>query len=130
LTILGSLIFTWVLLLKGKEAFLILSFHVVGFFFILVFRTPIGCYVSSSLWKQVVLGVAITAYCSNISRHLLGNILLVVLTDVPSIVFVAAMPFTVLEQTSFLMASTILGVALTRTRVRALIEVYGESKVF
>jgi hypothetical protein len=85
---------------------------------------------SSSLWKQVALGVAVAAYCGNISRHLLGNILLAVLTDVPSIVFVAAIPFTVIEQTSFLAASTILGVALTRTRARALIEVHGESKIF
>jgi hypothetical protein len=76
------------------------------------------------------LGVAVAAYCGNISRHLLGNILLVVLTDVPLIVFVAAMPFTVIEQTSFLVASTILGVALMRTRARTLIEVHGESKIF
>jgi hypothetical protein len=38
--------------------------------------------------------------------------------------------FTVIEQTSFLVASTILGVALLRTRARAFIEVYGESKIF
>lgn len=130
LTILGSLIFVWVLLPKGRETLLVLSFHLVGFFLILVFRTRIERYVSSSLWKQVALGVAVTAYCGNISRHLLGNILLAVLTDVPSIVFVAAIPFTVIEQTSFLVASTILGVALTRTRARALIEVHGDSKIF
>jgi hypothetical protein len=130
LTILGALIFVWALLPKGREALPVLSFHLVGFFLILVFRTRIGYYVSSSLWKKVALGVAVTAYCGNISRHLLGNILLAVLTDVPSIVFVAAMPFTMLEQTSFLVASTILGVALMRTRVRTLIEVYGVSKVF
>ena len=130
LTILGSLIFVWALLPKGREALPVLSFHLVGCFLILGFRTPIGHYLSSSLWKKVALGVAVTAYCGNISRHLLGNILLAVLMDVPSIVFVAAMPFTVIEQTSFLVASTILGVALMRTRVRTLIEVYGASKVF
>jgi len=130
LTILGSLIFVWILLPKGREALPVLSFHLVGFFLILVFRMRIGCYMSSSLWKKVALGVAVAAYCGNISRHLLGNILLVVLTEVPSIVFVAAIPFTVIEQTSFLAASTILGVALTRTRARALIEVHGESKIF
>jgi hypothetical protein len=130
LTILGSLIFVWALLPKGREALPVLSFQLVGFFLVLVFRTWIGRYVSSSSWKQVALGVAIAVYCGNISRHLLGNILLVVLTDLPSIVFVAAMPFTVIEQTSFLAASTILGVALLRTRARAFIEVYGESKIY
>jgi hypothetical protein len=130
LTILGSLIFVWALLPKGREALPVLSFHLVGFFLILVFRTRIGRYLSSSSWKQVALGVAVAAYCGNISRHLLGNILLVVLTDVPSIVFLAAMPFTVIEQTSFLAASTSLGVALIRTRARTLIEVSGESKIF
>lgn len=130
LTILSSLIFMWILLPKGREALLILSFHLVGFFLILVFRTRIVGYMSSSLWKKVALGVAVAAYCGNISRHLLGNILLVVLTEIPSIVFVTAIPFTVIEQISFLVASTSLGVALTRTRARALIEAYEESKAF
>ena len=131
LTILGSLIFMWILLPKGREALPVLSFHLVGFFLILVFRTQIGGYMaSSSLWKKVAFGVAVAAYCGNISRHLFGNILLVVLTEIPSIVFVAAIPFTVIEQTSFLVASTILGVALTRTRARTLIEVHGKSKAF
>jgi len=130
LTILGSLIFMWILLPKGREALPILSFHLVGFFLTLFSRKRIGVYMSSSLWKKVAFGVAVAAYCGNISRHLFGNILLIVLTEIPSIVFVAAIPFTAIEQTSFLVASTILGVALTRTRARALIEVHGKSKAF
>jgi hypothetical protein len=53
LTILGSLIFAWALLPKGREALPVLSFHLVGFFLILVFRTRIGRYLSSSSWKKV-----------------------------------------------------------------------------
>ena len=118
LTIHGLLIVLWVLLPTGREAIAIIPFYLLGFFFILVFRSRIGQYVASPSWSKIALGIAVLSYCGNICRHLLGNILLVFLADVPPIVFITAIPFTLLEQVTFTAASTILGVALTRTRLR------------
>jgi hypothetical protein len=129
-TILGSLIGVWVLLPTGREALLTVSLHGVGCVLLLAFRTQIRGYVTSTSWKQVALGVAVATYSGNVSRHLLGNLLLVILTDAPSTIFVAALPFTIVEQAAFLAAAIILGTALTRTRARAVLEVYGESKAF
>jgi len=129
-TVLGSLIGVWVLLPAGREALLAVSLQGVGCVLLLAFRTRIRGYVASASWKQVALGVAVAAYSGNVSRHLLGNLLLVVLTDAPSTIFVAALPFTIVEQAVFLAAAIILGTALTRTRARAFLEAYGESKAF
>ena len=120
LTIHGLLIVSWVLLPSGREAIAVLPFYLLSFFFILFFRSRMGEYVDSSSWSKIAFGIAVVSYCGNIARHLLGNILLVLLAGMPSIVFITAIPFTFIEQVSFTAASTILGVALTRTRLREL----------
>jgi hypothetical protein len=120
LTIHGLLIVSWVLLPSGREAIAVVPFYLLGFFFIVFFRSRMGAYVDSSSWRKIALGIAVVSYCGNIARHLLGNILLVLFADMPSIVFITAIPFTFIEQVSFTAASTILGVALTRTRLREL----------
>ena len=100
---------------------MILPFHLLGILLILIFRSRIGGYVDSSVWRKAAFGVAVASYCGNISRHLLGNILLVLIADVPSIFFITAIPLTLMEQVSFTLAATVLGVALVRTRMRELI---------
>ena len=117
LTIHGLLIISWILLPSGREAIAVLPFYLLGFSLILVFGSRLGQYVDSSSWSKIALGIAVASYCGNISRHLLGNVLLVLFADMPSMVFITAIPFTLIEQVSFTAASTILGVALTRTRL-------------
>jgi len=121
-TILGGLIFIWVLLPTGREALIVLSFHLIGFILILFFRSSIGRYMDSSVWRKVMLSIAIATYCGNISRHLFGNTILAIIANLPPIYFISAIPFTLVEQITFTAATTIIGAALTRTRLREFIK--------
>lgn len=130
MTVLGSLIGVWAVLPTGIEALLAVSLQGVGCVLLVAFGSRIRGYVASPSWRQVAVGVAVAAYSGNVSRHLLGNLLLVVLADAPSTIIVAVLPFTIVEQATFLAAAVILGTAVARTRVRTLLEVLGKSKAF
>ncbi len=129
-TVLSSLIGVWVVLPTGRETLLAVSLQGVGCVLLIAFGSRIRGYGASASWRQVAVGVAVAAYSGNVSRHLLGNLLLVILVNAPTTLFVAALPFTIVEQAAFLTAAVILGTAITRTRVRALLEVPGKSKAF
>jgi hypothetical protein len=118
--ILLILIFSWLSLPSGRNALIVLSFPILGFFLILFFGSRIEDYIASSVWKKTAFGFVVASYCGNISRHLLGNTLLVLLTNMSPIIFVSAIPLTLIEQTLFAIASSILGMALMRTRLKAI----------
>lgn len=118
LILLILLIFSWISLPSGRDALIVISFPLLGFFLILFFGSRIEYYIASSVWKKRALGFVVASYCGNISRHLFGNTLLVLLSNMSPIIFISAIPFTLIEQGLFAIASTILGMALMRTRLK------------
>jgi len=118
---LSALIFVWLLLPVGREASIILVFHTTGFVLILVLRGRIGDMVESKKSKNSASGLFLTAYCGNISRHLLGNILSATILNLSSLVFVSALPLTLIEQSTFAVAAAVIGVSLNRLGIRELL---------
>jgi hypothetical protein len=114
----GVLILGWLALPAGRAATGILVFHILGLVLILVSgRRMERSLESQSRWKAGA-AVTVSSYCGNISRHLFGNTLLVVFVGLPAQIFLAAIPFTLVEQTFFSFASFALGTALIRLRLR------------
>lgn len=116
------LIFSWVLMPTGQEAYIILFFPIVGALLILFLRSRIGKYIDSSINQKVALAFVVASYCGNISRYMLGNSLLVLTTNMPSIVFISALPLTLIEQISFAAVATVIGVSLIRTPLKEFID--------
>jgi hypothetical protein len=114
--VLFSLISVWLLLPVGREAYLVLIFHLAGLAAILLFRGKVGDFVRSENRKKASFGLFLAAYCGNISRHLFGNILSVTILGVPAIIFIAAIPYTLVEQLVFALGATIIGNALLKLR--------------
>ena len=119
-TVLVFLMFMWIFLPSGREALIVLSFHVFSLILILIFRSNIKKYANSPVLWKTALSLATASYCGNISRHLFGNVLLIWLTGIPSSIFLLALPLTLTEQFTFTTATTILVVALSRTHIREL----------
>jgi hypothetical protein len=71
----------------------------------------------------VALGVSIAAYCGNISRHLLGNTLLLFLWNLSPLIFISAIPLTLIEQLAFTITSAILGGTITKTAIRDILNI-------
>jgi hypothetical protein len=117
-----SLIIIWILLPIGKEAYMILLFHVVGLAMILLFRGNIAKFIRSEDSKKTFLGLFFAAYSGNISRHLFGNILSATLLNMPVAFFLASIPFTFVEQLVFAFGAAIIGISLNRLHLRELIK--------
>lgn len=110
--IIAFLILVWVILPIGRESVAILVFHLAGLLLLVLLRGRVGEYLNLNDMKKVALGVAVASYCGNISRHLFGNILCVTILKLPSIVFISAMPFTLIEQLTFTIGATLIGTPL------------------
>lgn len=118
LAILSFLIGAWFVLPNGREAWPIISFHVVGVMLIVILRSKIRTYIHSPDLNKVAFGMSIAAYCGNISRHLLGNTILLFLLDLSPLIFISAIPLTFIEQLAFTITSTILGGTIIKTSIR------------
>jgi hypothetical protein len=116
--ILLILIISWLLTPQGKEAMLVLAFHLFGLVLMLVSRSWVADALESHSRRQIGLAVAIACYCGNISRHLFGNLLFVFFASLPAVVFLTAMPLTLLEQTFFALLSGVLGASLVLLGLR------------
>lgn len=116
--VLGVLILGWLTLPAGMSAAAILAFHVLGLVLILVSGRRIERSLESRSRWEVGAAVTVSSYCGNICRHLFGNTLFVVFGGLPAQVFLAAIPFTLVEQSLFSFASFFLGTALIRLRLR------------
>ena len=112
------LILGWLLMPQGREAVFVLVFHVVGLALILTLRHRVAAGLESKNRTRVGLAVGVAAYCGNISRHLFGNLLFVLFASLPAVVFLAAMPLTLLEQTFFAVISGVLGASLVLLGLR------------
>jgi hypothetical protein len=117
-----TLVLIWLLLPVGKDASVILIFHIVGLGIILFFRGKIGDFIESKVTRRVALGLILAVYCGNISRHLFGSILSATILNLPSIFFVSALPFTLIEQLTFAIGTTIIGLYLNRLKLRELLQ--------
>lgn len=116
--ILALLILVWVTLPIGRESAAILVFHLTGLLLIVLLRGRVGEYLNLDDVKKVAVGVAVASYCGNISRHLFGNILCVTILKLPSIVFISAIPLTLIEQLTFTIGATLIGTPLARLELR------------
>ena len=116
--VLGVLVLGWLALPTGREAVAILVFHLFGLALVLVLRGRMERGLGLGSKRYVGLAVWASSYCGNITRHLYGNILLVVLAGLPPQVFLAAIPFTLLEQVFFSVASFAIGTSLIRLQLR------------
>ena len=114
----GVLILGWLALPAGRAAAGILVFHILGLVLILVSGRRMERSLESRSRWEAGAAVTVSSYCGNISRHLFGNTLLVVFAGLPAQVFLAAIPFTLVEQSFFSFASFALGTALIRLRLR------------
>ena len=112
-----SLILLWVLMPTGRAAAEILVFHIVGLGLVLFLRKKIGELAEANSPRKNLYGLFIMSYCGNISRHLLGNVLLVTIHNLGFVYFVAAMPITLIEQLSFAIGTMVVGIALKHARV-------------
>jgi hypothetical protein len=117
LALLSFLIGVWFVLPNGREAWPLTSFHIVGVLFIVILRSKIRTYIHSPDLDKIALGISIAAYCGNISRHLLGNTILLFLLDLSPLIFISAIPLTVIEQLTFTIASAILGGTIIKTSI-------------
>jgi len=108
------LILIWLLLPVGRDASVVLIFHVVGLAAILLLRGKIGDFVTSRTSRRNSLGLFLCAYCGNVSRHLFGNILLATMQNLQPMYFISAAPITLIEQTTFAIGTMIVGGALLR----------------
>lgn len=117
LALLSFLIGGWFLLPNGREAWPIIGFHIVGVLLIVMLRSKIHTYLHSPDLNKVALGISIAAYCGNISRHLLGNTILLFLLDLSPLLFISAIPLTFIEQLAFTIASAILGGTIIKTTI-------------
>ena len=116
--ILGILILGWLALPTGREAAAILVFHLFGLVLTLILRSRMERRLSSQSRRYVGIAVWAASYCGNIARHLYGNLLFVLVAGLPSQVFLAAMPLTLLEQVFFSFVSFIIGTPLVRLKLR------------
>ena len=117
LALLSFLIGAWFVLPNGREAWPITSFHIIGVLLIVILRSKIHTYIHSPHLNKAVLGISIAAYCGNISRHLLGNTLLLFLLDLSPLIFISAIPLTFIEQLAFMIASAILGSTIIKISI-------------
>jgi len=119
---LSALISVWLLLPTGRDASMVLIFHVVGLAVVILLRGKIGALVESKDSYKVSWGFFFVAYCGNISRHLLGSVFSATFLNVPSIVFITAMPYTLVEQLTFAVATMIMGMSLNHLGLRYLLQ--------
>ena len=116
--LLGMLVAMWLALPAGREAAIVVLFHVAGLLVMLATRTHTQSYLLSTDRNAQAVGFAIAAYCGNISRHLFSNLLFAALEILPPAVFITAIPFTGVEQSLFAVVTSIVGTAAVQLGIR------------
>jgi biotin transporter BioY len=116
--ILLALIIMWIISPYSRDAAQVLVFHFFAFILMLCLRGRITKGLYSSNRRAQILTVASVVYCGNISRHLYGNLLLSSFASLPAVVFITAMPLTLIEQILFSATSSLIGANIIRLGLR------------
>jgi hypothetical protein len=111
-SILTLFIVIWTILPTGRDSGITLIFHLTGLVLIVFFREKINTYLNLDDMKMKIFAIAVVSYCGNISRHLFGNILYATFFNLPSIIFISAIPFTFIEQLTFTIGAILIGTPL------------------
>jgi len=112
------LVVCWLATPQGREALPVSAFYAFGLGLILLSRKWVPDALESKSRRRIGFAVGIAAYCGNISRHLFGNLLFVLLASFPAAVFLTAIPLTLLEQAFFALISGVLGSSLIPLGIR------------
>jgi hypothetical protein len=104
----------WTLLIWNTLAVWVTAYYVVGFFGIVVLWR-LGSSSDMSYGRSLLIETVLIAYAANVTQHVIGNILCVLILNLKPEVFFAAMPLTAIEQTVF--ALTAAGIAYPIVRI-------------
>jgi hypothetical protein len=107
-----GLIGVWFSLPVGQVAWPAAIFHLLGVAIILILGTILPKAIKQGSNLFLFAGWMLIAYCGDIARHMLGNILFVTVLSTPAAIFLGAIPYTVIEQTMYALFSAIIGVPL------------------
>jgi hypothetical protein len=107
-----SLIVVWFALPTGQVAWPAALFHLLGVAIIITLGMILPKVIRQGSRIHLFAGWMLVAYCGDITRHMLGNILYVTVLSTPAAIFLAAIPYTVVEQTMYALFSAIVGVPL------------------
>ena len=99
-SILLSLTLTWLLLPTGRTVWPVALYYVAGLTIV-----PIILFFLRLSRKWLIVALVLVAYVSNITQHAMGNVLSVLLLNLPAEIFWAALPLPLVEQTAFALAS-------------------------
>jgi hypothetical protein len=111
--LLGFLIIAWFLLPAGVTLWPAALFHVIGLVIIIVLGRRLPVMIRNvKNPKQLFAGWLLTAYCADVTRHMLGNIFSIVILAFPPEVFLLALPLTTIEQTMFALSSALIGTSI------------------
>jgi predicted membrane protein len=124
-SILLSFTVIWLLLPTGRTVWPIALYYLAG-----LAAIPVVYVFFKSSKKWLMVALVITAYISNITQHALGNVLSVILLNLPAEVFWAALPLPLVEQTAFALASGVITLPILFALERANLLPYLNCGVF
>lgn len=109
--LLSLLIAAWFILPVGLVAWPAALFHILGLAIIIVLGRRLPRQITQFMdRKRIFLAWMLIAYCGDIARHMLGNILSATVLSLQAVIFLAAFPQAAVEQTLFAFASALVGV--------------------
>jgi hypothetical protein len=106
-SLLLSLTLTWLMLPTGRIVWPVALYYLAGLAMIPIVQV---CLKFSGKW--LIVALVLVAYVSNITQHALGNILSVLLLNVPAEIFWTTLPLPLVEQTAFALASGVLTLSI------------------
>ena len=107
-----GLIICWYLTPIGREALYYPIPHLIGLGVILLFRGKITNYLHSQDKKKLTLGVLLSAYPSTMAGHILGNLILMLLSNTNALFFIALLPLSIAERLTLTAIASIISVPL------------------
>jgi hypothetical protein len=118
--LLGYLIIIWFLLPAGVTLWPTSLFHILGLAIIIVLGRKLPIMIRDvKNPKRLFIGWLLTAYCADVTRHMLGNIFSIVILSFPPESFLLALPFTAIEQTMFAVSSGLIGTSILLSITKA-----------
>jgi hypothetical protein len=127
--VLSSLILLWFLVLwfvvpNGLVAWPATIFHILGAAILITLGRRLPLMIREVRdTRAALVGWGLTAYCADVSRHIFGNTLFVIVFAFEPKGFLPIMPQTAIEQTMFAVSSALIGVPALLTVKNAKLDV-------